>query len=487
MLGETPVAVKNSERLTAAEEAPPGIGTLDTRPAARPQREPKMARKPVDSKRAWELAGEGGRSFVLALDEAVLRDSDGRETLVKLDPPATEQTLPHRLSALAVENDRTAWPVVYLTGEPRSEASRRLLTPDLRIRLDGADPAAVARAAAVEIKNLPDYAPGWAVLAAADPIAALAAMDRLRATGHPTADVLLAVQRQKRAMPDDTLISQQWHLKNTNTTRTHINVESAWNYPVSGTRGAGIRIGIVDDGLQTAHPDLVTNVDTANDKDWNGNDLDPNPGTGDDHGTACAGNAAARGNNSLGVSGSAPESTLVGLRLIAGAVTDAQEAEAMAWSNDIIQIKSNSWGPSDTGTILEAPGPLTAAALQNATTNGRGGLGTIFLWAGGNGGNVGDDSNYDGYANSIHTISIGASDSNGNRAYYSEPGANVVVVAPSSGGTGITTTDRTGPAGYVNGDYYSSFGGTSSATPTAAGVVAMMLEKNPNLGWRDVQ
>jgi subtilisin-like proprotein convertase family protein len=456
-------------------------------PPARPQRTAKTARPPVDSERVWQLAGDDGREFVLALDQAVRKDADGKETLVKLEPPATEATLKARLA------DLQAWPVVYLAGEPRSEATRRILTPDLRVRLDGADPALVARAATVEIKDLPTHAPGWAVLAAADPFAALDAMDRLRALGHATADVLLAVQRQKRAMPNDTLITNQWHLKNTNTTRTHINVESVWNYPNTGIRGTGIRIGIVDDGLQTAHPDFVNNIDTSNDKDWNGNDADPNPGTGDDHGTACAGNAGARGNNNLGVSGSAPESTLVGLRLIAASVSDAQEAEAMAWANDIIQIKSNSWGPSDTGTILEAPGPITASAFQTAATSGRGGRGTIFLWAGGNGGGSSDNSNYDGYANSIHTIAIGASDSNGNRASYSEPGANLVVVAPSDGAIGITTTDRTGSNGYNTastangGDYTNDFGGTSSATPTAAGVVALMLDKNPNLGWRDVQ
>lgn len=466
----------------AQDQASDAVPNAVAPASGRRQREPKIARLPVDSERAWELAGEDGRTFMLALDEGLVRGVDGEENLLKLDPPATRATLQARLADLG------ALPVVYLTGEPRGHATRRILTPDLRVRLDGADPATVARAATAEIKDLPEYAPGWAVLATADPFAALDAMDRLRATGHSTADVLLAAQREKRAMPNDPLIAQQWHLRNSNSnsTRTHIHVESVWNYPNSGIRGAGIRIGIVDDGLQTGHPDLAANVDTENDRDWNGNDFDPNPGNGDDHGTACAGNAGARGNNGLGVSGSAPESTLVGLRLIAGSVTDAQEAEAMAWKNDIIQIKSNSWGPSDTGTILEAPGPLTASAFQNATTNGRGGKGTIFLWAGGNGG-TSDNSNFDGYANSVHTIAVGASDSNGNRASYSEPGANLLVVAPSSGAIDITTTDRTGSAGYSNGDYTSSFGGTSSATPTAAGVVALMLEKNSHLGWRDVQ
>jgi subtilisin-like proprotein convertase family protein len=477
----------------AVAGAAPGLSApLD--PAAdgalvRPPRVPKAPQAALETGRAWQIADSsaGERSFVIALNEAVLRDADGKESFVPLDPPASEETLRARLETLAADRGLAAWPVAYLAGEARSEATRRILTPDLRVHAEAADPNEIARTAGVVIKDLPAYAPGWAVLEAADPLAALDALDRLRASGHVSADVLLAVQRQKRAMPNDTLIAQQWHLRNTQSTRTHVNVETAWNFPGSGMRGTGIRIGIIDDGMQTAHPDLTTNVDTANDKDWNGNDNDPNPGSGDDHGTACAGNAAARGNNSLGVSGTAPAATLVGLRLIAASVTDAQEAEAMAWRNDIIQIKNNSWGPDDTGSNVEAPGPLTASAFANGTQSGRGGRGTIYLWAGGNGGDSEDNSNYDGYANSIHTIAVGASDSTGNRSSFSEPGANIVIVAPSSGVTGITTTDRTGSVGYSSGDYANDFGGTSSATPTAAGVVALMLEKNPNLGWRDVQ
>jgi subtilisin family serine protease len=184
------------------------------------------------------------------------------------------------------------------------------------------------------------------------------------------------------------------------------------------------------------------------------------------------------------------------MRLIAAATTDAREAEAMTYLPQLIEIKSNSWGPNDTGILLEGPGPVTLTALQTATSSGRGGKGSIILWAGGNGGDVQDNSNHDGYANSIYTIAIGATDSAGRQSYYSEPGSNLVVCAPSSGITdtlGITTTDRTGTLGYntastaSGGDYANDFGGTSSATPSATGVVAVMLEKNPNLGWRDVQ
>jgi subtilisin-like proprotein convertase family protein len=143
------------------------------------------------------------------------------------------------------------------------------------------------------------------------------------------------------------------------------------------------------------------------------------------------------------------------------------------------------------------------SALANAATNGRGGKGTIMIWAAGNGKLDENDSNYDGYANSIYTIAVAATDSFGRSSYYSEPGANILVAAPSSGNggaLGIVTTDRTGSFEYDSGyngpgdsselsdrNYTKSFGGTSSATPAVAGVVALMLEKNPNLGWRDVQ
>jgi subtilisin-like proprotein convertase family protein len=452
----------------------------------------------TDRPKIWEInPGGPSSSITLALDEAILVDADGGETLVRLNPPATADTLPARLAALSSPGG--IFPVAYLVGEERTATHRRRITPDLRVQLDKAAAEAVAATHQLILKDRPAYAPDWVIMTARDAFAALDAMVELRAAREvSSADVLLAVQHSKRAMPNDTLINNQWHLKRSGTAAagTDVNIETIWNYPNPGSRGTGIRIGIVDDGLQTAHPDLSPNVDTVNDKDWNGNDADPNPSTGDDHGTACAGNAAARGNNNLGVSGSAPEATLVGMRLIAASVTDAQEAEAMAYLPDLIEIKSNSWGPSDSGTILEAPGPLTLAALASATTNGRKGKGNIFLWAGGNGGNTGtsgDNSNYDGYANSIHTIAIGATDSTGNRASYSERGSNLIVCAPSSGGLGITTTDRTGTLGYNTsstangGDYANDFGGTSSATPTAAGIVALMLEKNPNLGWRDVQ
>lgn len=441
---------------------------------------------------------DGGipKNFVLALDEIWVTDADGKGRVVAADAASPEQL--EQLVMASSASGESAQAVLYEEGVERNEFTRRVVSSLVTVQLsEGSEPAEIAQLAGASSFELPGYAPSFVVLKTGPGLSSLHAAERL--VGQPgilLAEAQLARQQSKKAMPNDTLINQQWHLKFNNQTGavagTDLNIEPVWAYPTAGAgrRGRGVRIGIVDDGLQTAHPDLTTNVDTTNDKDWNGNDNDPNPGAGDDHGTACAGDAAARGNNGIGVSGSAPEATLVGMRLIAAATTDTQEAEAMNYLPQIIQIKSNSWGPSDTGAILEAPGALTKAALQSSAETGRGGKGTIFMWAGGNGLDANDNSNYDGYANSIYTIAVGAFDSQSRQAWYSEPGANLVITSPSSGDApalGKTTTDRTGADGYVAGDYESDFGGTSSATPTAAGVVALMLEANPNLGWRDVQ
>ena len=261
--------------------------------------------------------------------------------------------------------------------------------------------------------------------------------------------------------------------QNGGTAGVDINISNVWNT----YQGSNIVIGIIDDGLDLDHEDLVANLNTNIDWDFNYNDAVPQAESGDTHGTPCAGVAAGRGNNGLGISGAAPRASLVGLRLISLAASDSQEAGALSHSNSLIHIKSNSWGPSDDGKTLAGPGTLAAAALKSGAESG-----TLFFWAGGNGFAEGDNANYDGYANSIYTIAIAAVSDQGLSSDYSELGACLIVAAPSSsnGRQGITTTS-------ANGNYESNFGGTSSATPLAAGVGALMLEANPNLGWRDVQ
>ena len=455
------------------------------------------------------------RNFRLAMDELYVRDPEtGKGKGVTVASASDLAALMAQMEKVQSETGLVPELVMYEDGVERNEFTRRVVTRELMLESDSqatADQA--AKLAGLVFRDAPAYAPGKFLYLAESSPEALAAWTQLDEQKIVSSSLLLAKQQSKRAMPNDPLVSKQWHLKFASQSGavagTDVNIDTVWSYPTAGAgrRGRGIYVGIVDDGLETAHPDLAANVDTTIDKDWNGGDADPNPEdtdplNPDNHGTACAGNVAAVGNNGIGVSGTAPEAKLVGMRLISAAAGDAAEAEAMTWhatGAQIIHILSNSWGPYDDGLTLEGPGTLTLAALKSAVETGRNGKGTIITWAGGNGRDENDNSNYDGYANSIYTIAVGAFDSQSRQASYSEPGANLVISAPSNGdipALGITTVDRSGALGYNDGgtsgeildaNYTQTFPGTSSAAPTVSGIIALILEANPNLGWRDVQ
>ncbi|KPA17207.1 protein containing Peptidase S8 and S53, subtilisin, kexin, sedolisin [Candidatus Magnetomorum sp. HK-1] len=294
---------------------------------------------------------------------------------------------------------------------------------------------------------------------------------------------------------EDPLFPEQWHLSNTGqhggTQEADVHIIPAWD---SGLSGDGIVIGIVDDGLQHKHPDLAPNYVANWSYDYNDRDPDPNPFlgslyiSGDSHGTSVAGVSAARENNdSCGV-GAAFRARLAGLRLLASEISDADEAECLSHERDNIHIYNNSWGPAD-GEGLEGPGPLALAALEDNIKHGRNGLGNIYVFAAGNGLQQSDNVNYDGYANQRFVIAVSAVNQYGEQSYYSEPGACILVCAPSDGrSVGIYTTDLMGQDGYdFSGDCTGTFGGTSSAAPLVSGIIALILEKKPTLSWRDVQ
>lgn len=290
--------------------------------------------------------------------------------------------------------------------------------------------------------------------------------------------------------PMDPLFLDQWHLDNVGQSgglrASDVRVRPVWN---RGIDGRGVTIAIVDEGIEFRHPDLMPNWVVGSGYDYNDRDNDPSPSGNDDrHGTAVAGIALAA-SNSIGGLGIAHRAGLVPLRLIAGPFRTGDEAEALSYRRDEVDIYNNSWGPSDRPGVRYADASnVLKSALASNVRQGRGGRGNIYVWAAGNGGINGDNSNYDGYNASPYTISVGAVGHDDIRAGYSEPGANLLLVAPSGGrGAGILTTDNTGFSGYTSGDFYTNFSGTSAAAPMVSGVVALMLQARPSLGWRDVQ
>eukprot|EP01128_Nolandella_sp_AFSM9_P001833 TRINITY_DN1223_c0_g1_i2.p1 TRINITY_DN1223_c0_g1~~TRINITY_DN1223_c0_g1_i2.p1 ORF type:complete len:661 (+),score=104.37 TRINITY_DN1223_c0_g1_i2:34-1983(+) len=303
-------------------------------------------------------------------------------------------------------------------------------------------------------------------------------------------------KREKRkAFFGDPEYPKQWHLHSVQSA-VHLGCEQVWEM---GYKGKGVRIAIVDDGIATTHPDLRDNARLDSSYNFNENIPSPDPkylrgSSGDWHGTASGGIAAARDDGrSCGV-GVAPHAELAGIAILQNNVdvNDAVEAKALGYRSDKNFIFSNSWGPirpGSSGHRNEAIGPLAYQTLLMAIKEGRGGLGSIYVWAAGNDGGARDNCNYDGYANLRYVVLIGAWQENGRPGKYSEPCAALLALAPGGapGGKKMVTTDLEGSNGLSTSSDCTAFAGTSAACPAAAGVIALVLEANPSLGWLEVQ
>ncbi|KAF4576326.1 peptidase S8 family protein [Pleurotus pulmonarius] len=278
----------------------------------------------------------------------------------------------------------------------------------------------------------------------------------------------------------DPLFTAQWHLVNDEFPVHMMNVTGAWDM---GYTGKGVISALVDDGLDYRNKDLTDNFDAAGSYDFNDHTDLPTPKMFDDHhGTRCAGQIAAIKNDVCGI-GIAYESKVAGLRILSGPISDVDEAAALNYGYQNTSIYSCSWGPPDNGRSMEGPGYLIQKAVVNGINNGRGGKGSIFVFASGNGAAHGDQCNFDGYTNSIYSVTVSAVDYKGLHPYYSEPCAANMIVAYSSGsGKHIVTTDMG-----ENNACATSHGGTSAAAPNAVGVFALALEARPDLTWRDIQ
>ena len=277
----------------------------------------------------------------------------------------------------------------------------------------------------------------------------------------------------------DPIFYEQWHLYNTVQLGHDVNVTNVWT---QGITGHNATVVMVDDGIDMYSDDLKDNYFAKGSYDFNDKTDEPKPRLSDDkHGTRCAGEIAAVRNNVCGV-GVAYDAKVAGLRILSKSISDEDEAVAMNYAYQENHIYSCSWGPPDDGKSMDAPGILIRKAMVNAVQNGRGGKGTIYVFAAGNGAASEDDCNFDGYTNSIYSITVGAIDRKGLHPYYSEKCSAQLVVTYSSGsGDAIHTTD------VGTNECYANHGGTSAAAPLGAGIFALALSARPDLTWRDMQ
>ncbi len=280
------------------------------------------------------------------------------------------------------------------------------------------------------------------------------------------------------AAPSDALLSSQWAV-NIAAGPNSINVQSVWNE----YRGAGIKVAVVDDGFDYNHYDLRANYDRNADQDmimWDGDAINQ---SGNNHGTAVMGVIGAD-DNGQGTVGVAADATLLGYRIGYGAAGSFDQLTYAMYYGARADVVNNSWGYSVTFSDNFDISYMKNAedGIINGVSTGRAGLGSNYIFAAGNGRQSGDDVNHHSFQNSIYTTSVAATDANGVVANFSTPGATVHVSAP---GVNILTTDASN-GGYNSGDTV-WMNGTSFAAPTVSGVVALMLQANKGLAYRDVQ
>jgi subtilisin-like proprotein convertase family protein len=248
---------------------------------------------------------------------------------------------------------------------------------------------------------------------------------------------------------------------------------------------------VVDGPVDIQHEDLADNALAGPFLDYRSRSATaPLPCRNNDlnkHGTAVAGLIASRRNNGLGGSGVAPQARIAAYNAIplddgtTAQITTTDIADALGRDLANTHVYNSSWGSPEDGD-LHAVDPATQAAITRGLAEGRSGRGAIFVFPSGNGGRRGDMTNFDGYLNLPGTITACAVDRRGKLPSWGEQGENLLVCGLSSGDqtSSVVTTS-------IRHQYRDDFTGASAAAPMVSGVIALMLEANPGLGWRDVR
>lgn len=298
---------------------------------------------------------------------------------------------------------------------------------------------------------------------------------------------------------DPFYLSLQWHLDGDVSKgaapNSDLNMEAAWDSIYGGTAlgSPTVRVSILDECVEKLHPDLFPNWADGLDLDPVPPDDDPSPDAGQRHGTACAGLAVAAANN-IGVRGTAPACGLIGVKFFGATISEMSEGFYFSMDpddngdhSDGAAVLSNSWSFSD-GTLLPSD---VVNAINTVATTGRNGLGCLVLFASGN-----NDHTVNGVtalAQLDSTMAVGGTNSNNMHTEFSDVGPEVGIVTPTNDRgdddvrfpwLDITSVDNTGPSGYngIAGDdnYTDEFGGTSSSTPEAAGLFALVISQDEN-------
>ena len=280
----------------------------------------------------------------------------------------------------------------------------------------------------------------------------------------------LVIPRRGMVEFDDPRYEGQWY-------HEELGSEAMWELTLGDPQ---VRVAVIDTAIELEHPDLADGIIAPYDAFDDDGDPSPNPGEYcfdsatdicDEHGTAVTGIIGARANNGEGIVGFCPECSLVPIKLL-GDGMGSTSRDIAAYEHAIEQdaaVINNSWGYT---ISIPAPQPLVEL-IEEASTENRGGLGAVVIFAAGN-----DDREVDDDELQVlpDVLCVSATDRYGNWTNYTNRVDGVDVSAPSAT---VTTS--------YEGGYTETFGGTSAAAPVASGIAAWIIAWRPELSSQEVR